>query len=123
MLLIQPTSPFRSDKTINKGIELFFNNHKKPIVGVIKYQEKLLSNLYWLRNNKMTSILKDENKTGKTLENKIYKITGSFYLINPKDPKKIPVFYSENSIPLEIVNDFEAIDIDTETDTFSRKNL
>lgn len=115
LLLIQPTSPFRSDKTIKKGIELFFNNHQKPVVGVRKYQEKL-SDLYCLKNNKMEPITKSRRDVVKFLNNQTYKITGSFYLINPNDLRKYESFIPKNSMPLEITNDFEAIDIDTEID-------
>lgn len=115
LLLIQPTSPFRADNTINKGIELFFNNQQKPIVGVTKYKEKL-SNLYMLENKNMVPILEDRENTVKSIKNQIYKITGSFYLINPKDLKKYKSFIPKKSIPLEISNDFEAIDIDSEID-------
>ena len=37
ILLLQPTSPFRTKKTVLRGIELFSKNEQQPVLGVLRF--------------------------------------------------------------------------------------
>ena len=92
ILLLQPTSPFRSLKTFKKIINLYKKNFNKNYISVSKL------NLNYLQPN------------------------GSFYLISPKKFKKNKTFVTRDSIGILLKTKKEQIDIDYKSDlTFARQ--
>ncbi len=90
VLLLQPTTPFRSLKKINQAIRLFHKKKNKPIISV-----------------------------SKILNNKIYKkfiINGSFYLSSIKYLKKYNNLSPKKFYPIKIYDSIECIDINTKKD-------
>lgn len=86
LVLLQPTSPFRSIKILNKAINLFITNNKeKSIVSYNKHNKYLSPN-------------------------------GNFYITSPKLLKKEKNFFSNNSIFFPMSHPRFSIDIDTVDD-------
>ena len=112
VILLQPTSPFRAVKTIEDGINMFFNNECKPIVSVFKAR----SNPRWMFkivNEKCVPIFSLNNfkKRSQDLPDS-YELTGGFYMIKPDELILHRSFINSSTMPL-IINDFyEALDID-----------
>ena len=116
LILIQPTSPFRTIETIQKGIKAFCDSEGKTIIGV----NETHSHPSWtfkIKNNTMNPFLLDNgiNMRSQDLE-KAYVVNGSFYLISPSVLREKKSFFSDNTIPLVINSKKEALDIDNKDD-------
>lgn len=117
LLLLQPTSPFRSKATIKKGIELFRTNSTVPVVGVVSAK----THPHWtlkISNEKLTPFINgvDFAKHSQDLPT-AYQISGAFYLISPKQLSETKSFMGDGQVtPLIAETEEEAIDIDTKLD-------
>jgi len=116
LLVLQPTSPFRSRDTVLRGIELFNVYQRRPILGVSPAE----SHPMWcfrIEKNSIYPFLKGEGLSLRSQDlPPAYVINGVFYLIAPKDFRRSLSFYSDDMVPLIIENRQESIDIDTEWD-------
>lgn len=101
VILLQPTSPFRNIKTINKMFKLF----KKKKTSVATFTEKLEINkkIYFIINEK------------KILSEKKYKkanVSGNIYINSIKNLSKYKKFVNKDTIPFLTFDKKENIDID-----------
>jgi len=90
LLLLQPTTPYRSKKLLKKAIKIFEKNKNKPIVSVSKILNK--------------------QKFKKPVVN------GAFYLTSPEKFRKYKNFSKKNFYPIFIKKKKECIDINTKED-------
>ena len=107
ILLLQPTSPFRSKKTIEKGIKKFYKKNLLPVVSV----SKLKNNLKYIYNQKGSLLYKSKFNLNIKDKNFFYP-NGLFYLIKFSDLIKNNDFLLRKMIPLEVESYKETIDID-----------
>lgn len=112
ILLLQPTSPFRRRKNIQKGINMFEKHSFKKVLGVsiLKYNPLLIfqknkNNLKKIFTTKKINILKKLKP--------FYYVNGSFYLISSKELRKSKSFFEGTANPLVINSEKESLDIDT----------
>ena len=117
LLLMQPTSPFRTEASVREGIRIFTENAGKyPVLGV----SRTSSHPMWMLKieNDFMKPLMAESGFGLRSQDlpPVYSVNGSFYLISPAQLRENKSFISELTLPLLINSDFEAIDIDTEHD-------
>ena len=112
ILLLQPTSPFRRRKNIQKGINMFKKHSFKKVLGVsiLKYNPLLIfqknkNNLKKIFTTKKINILKKLKP--------FYYVNGSFYLISSKELRKSKSFFEGTANPLVINSEKESLDIDT----------
>ena len=116
LLLLQPTSPFRTQATIKHGIELFKSNGYRPVIGVSP-----------VRDHPMWTFKMEDRKLVPFLEHHGFGIrsqdlepalvaNGGFYLISPKELRDNESFISLGSIPLIVNTPQEALDIDSRED-------
>jgi len=113
ILLLQPTSPFRSRDTICRGIKLFSKHGLDTVLGVspthahpmwaMKMEENYL--VPFMQENGL-GIRSQELPTA-------YAVNGSFYMISPEKLRAERSFFGDKSIPLFIESSKEALDIDT----------
>lgn len=116
LLLLQPTSPFRTKQTMHRGIELYCRYGQQPVLGVslthahpmwsLKMEGKYL--VPFMQEHKLETRSQDLNPA--------YIVNGSFYLISPKLLRAYKSFVGVKAIPLLIESPQEALDIDTEWD-------
>ena len=116
VLLLQPTSPFRSLESIREGIRLFHEKGELPVVGVSKvhqHPEWMLS-----ETNGYISPWMNAHELGVRSQDllNLYIPNGSFYLIRVEDLRKNNSFYQSLNIPLVSESMLEGIDLDTEED-------
>lgn len=102
ILLLQPTTPFRSLKFFKNAIKKFFKNTNKNYVSVSIKD----------RNKKTNSKFLFKQKVFKGLSKKKYVLNGSMYLISSKEFKKKKKFITPASIGIPIVGEKFKIDID-----------
>lgn len=116
LLLLQPTSPFRSRASVLHGIELFRGDELKPIVGVSAAR----SHPFWCyktEGNRMYPFIDGGGLHARSQDlPPAYAINGAFYLIKPRILRAARSFFSEDMIPLLMLDPGEDIDIDTERD-------
>jgi CMP-N,N'-diacetyllegionaminic acid synthase len=117
LLLLQPTSPFRTTSTIKTGIEIFREKSFKPVLGVKPCNKQ---SLWILRNDKenlepLLDFLYPFKSSNKVIK-EIYEPSGNFYLISPADLISSKSFMNKFAYPLIPSQDIEYIDIDTLND-------
>jgi len=116
LLLLQPTSPFRSRESVKSGLEIFQRNGLRPVVAVAL----AASHPMWcfkVEGMTMTPFLEEAALGLRSQElPPAYVVSGAFYLIAPTDLRRGLSFYSDEMAPLIINSPAESIDIDTEWD-------
>lgn len=116
LLLLQPTSPYRSPQTIKSGMALFREYQGRPVIGVSPAEAHPMW-CFKVEGDTMHPFL-DEG--GLTLRSQdlppAYVVNGAFYLATPSYLRTRQSFYGEDTVPLMIGSQQEAIDIDTEWD-------
>jgi CMP-N,N'-diacetyllegionaminic acid synthase len=116
LLLLQPTSPFRTRETVMRGITIFSENKGTPVLGVSPAE----SHPMWCFtvNDQIMQPFIDGG--GLHLRSQdlppAYEVNGGFYLIAPDQLRAKNSFYGEGVIPLIMDQPKERIDIDTEWD-------
>jgi N-acylneuraminate cytidylyltransferase len=116
ILLLQPTSPFRSQTTVKRGIELFAQHGHQPVLGVSPTHEHPM----WTLKKEGDYLVPFMQNHGLETRSQdlppAYVVNGSFYLITPAELRACRTFVGLKTIPLLIESPQEAIDIDTEWD-------
>jgi CMP-N,N'-diacetyllegionaminic acid synthase len=117
LLLLQPTSPFRSRETVAKGIELFKRNKtQKTVLGVTEAHDHPMWT-FKIDEKSLVPYLGEAGLNTRSQDLKpAYVVNGSFYLSSPHEIRTHKSFISEQTIPLIINSVEESIDIDTEWD-------
>jgi CMP-N,N'-diacetyllegionaminic acid synthase len=116
LLLLQPTSPFRTRKTIIKGIKLFEKNSMQSVISFSPVEE----HPFWcfkLENGVMKKFISNQEQHFQSQDlPPVYIANGAFYLISPDNLKNNQSFYEGSIVPLIIDNYKESVDIDNEQD-------
>lgn len=117
LLLLQPTSPFRTRDTILRGIELFRLNGRRPVVGV----SPAASHPMWcfrIEGGSLRPFIDDAGAFGQRSQDlpPAWVVNGGFYLISPDDLRRKRSFFGDTAVPLVFESDDEAVDIDTAAD-------
>lgn len=116
ILLLQPTSPFRTGKLIQDGLDLFSVGFESIVsVSPTPFQLNLM---YRIESDRLLPIeLKLEKETtdfGPTIDS--YIPTGGLYLITPNKLRSAKSFITPETKALIVNSQLEALDIDTESD-------
>ena len=116
IILLQPTSPFRSVKTYKKIIKKFFKKPSQPLI-TIKRVPLECNKFYKIKRSKLIRL------TNKSDREFVYLPNGSFFIISKKILLQEKSFTSRN-MQYQIIEDFkENIDIDTWQDLKLAKKL
>jgi len=116
IILLQPTSPFRTSQMIDKSIQLLIESRASSVVSVTK--TKIHPAYYYnYKKNYLTpyNLIVNHNYIQKTSE--VYIPTGSIYTFWNKTLKKYNSIYGPKIKPL-FMNNIETIDIDDIFDFF-----
>jgi CMP-N-acetylneuraminic acid synthetase len=116
LLLLQPTSPFRSRETLSRGIAMFYAAGRRPVVAV----SPAVSHPSWcfrLEGQTLRPYIPGGNLCARSQElPPAYVLNGALYLIEPQRLRQRRSFCDEDMLPVVIDDPVEAIDIDTEWD-------
>jgi CMP-N,N'-diacetyllegionaminic acid synthase len=116
LLLLQPTSPFRSRRNILRGIALFGAKRGCSVVGV----SPAASHPLWCFRIDGDSMGPYVDGGGVHLSSQdlppAYVVNGAFYLVSPDTLRTSRSFFNERMVPLVMEEPGESIDIDTELD-------
>jgi CMP-N,N'-diacetyllegionaminic acid synthase len=115
LMLLQPTSPFRSRESVLQGIDLF-RNKLRPVIGV----SVVKSHPMWcfkIDKGMMRPFMKSEELHMRHQDlPPAYTVNGAFYLVSPEYLREHRSFYKGDMMPLIIDAPEENMDIDTEWD-------
>lgn len=116
ILLLQPTSPFRTQLTIERGIELFRQHGCQSVLGVSPTHAHPM----WMLKIEGDYVVPFMQQHGLETRSQdlspAYIVNGSFYLASPKELRCSRSFLANKAIPLVIESPQESIDIDTDWD-------
>ena len=113
LLLLQPTSPFRTKEYISQGIEMYLASSGESVIGVSPVRDRP-SWMVTIEKNRIKQINdKQEISAESQNMNNLYIVNGGFYLTSPKILRKYKSFYSSETKPLICKSILESIDIDT----------
>jgi len=116
LLLLQPTSPFRSRGTVLRGIELFRVHQRRTVLGVSPAE----SHPMWCLQIEGSTIRPFIEGEGLQVRSQdlppAYVVNGAFYLISPEDLRKSRSLCRNDAVPLVIDDPHERVDLDTEWD-------
>ena len=116
LLLLQPTSPFRTKEYIEHGIDKFLMNGEDSVIGISPVRE----NPSWMatiENNQINGLKQQNITVASFWESKnLYMVNGALYLSSPTTLRNQKTFYSATSIPLVCESLIESLDIDTEAE-------
>ena len=117
LMLLQPTSPFRSANSIHRAIDLFENNGGESVVSVSlsatsPYLCKILNG-----KGEMKPFIPDQPDIQRTQDMPpVYQLDGLIYLSSIQNLLNEKSFYSKHTRGLIIDDPHESIDIDTPLD-------
>ena len=111
MVLLQPTSPFRTKSTLNKSIQFYLKNKLNSLVSV-SLSKKNKDLLFKIKQNKIykSSFLSLNNKRRQDFDNYYY-VNGAIYINNMIKLQEDKKFVTKNSAPF-LMDPIESIDID-----------
>ena len=116
ILLLQPTSPFRTREYISDGIKKYLVSGGNSVIGVSPVRE----NPSWMVTIENNNIKWIDNQSKSVNETKnsgnLYSINGSFYLTSPSTLRTLRSFYSSVTEPIICESITESLDIDTEAE-------
>lgn len=116
LLLLQPTSPFRTEKYVRDGIRRYIVGGGNSVIGVSPVRE----HPSWMATIENDQVKLLDNRETSNLESSmprsLYVINGSFYLSSPLTLRTRYSFFSDVTSPLICDSIIESIDIDTESE-------
>lgn len=116
VILLQPTSPFRTENTLRDAVKLFEKTNLNSVVTV----SPSTSHPDWcfkIEHNRLTPFLSDcySERRSQDLDPS-FSVNGLIYIISPSEIRQNQKFISPETTPLLISSEKEAIDIDSEFD-------
>lgn len=116
LLLLQPTSPFRSGATMRKGITMFEHGEGAAVLGVSPCPSHPMWTLK-LEGGYLVPFLPEGATPTRSQDlPPAFVVNGAFYLISPAELRARRSFIGAATLPLLIESTHEAIDIDTAED-------
>lgn len=116
LMLLQPTSPFRTRETIQTGIALFQKHDLRPVIAFSPAE----SHPMWcfrIEGNKLQPFLGDAGLAMRSQDlPPAYVINGTFYLARPEHLRSKQSFFGDNIVPIIVESKRDSLDIDTEWD-------
>jgi CMP-N,N'-diacetyllegionaminic acid synthase len=116
LLMLQPTSPFRSRETVERGIQLFLQQNRCTVIGVSPADSHPLW-CFRIEGDRMKPFMAE---SGIHLRSQdlppAYVVNGAFYLIAPDDLRRQRSLFNDTMVPLVFSRPEEGMDIDTEWD-------
>lgn len=124
VVLLQPTSPLRTEKHINEAIELLEEKNADAIISVCEMEHSPLWSNTLDENLDMSNFLKDEvlNKRSQDLP-KYYRLNGAIYICKIEELLKNKGFFVKENIYAYKMDRKHSVDIDEEIDFVIAKEI
>lgn len=123
LLLLQPTSPFRTKETVRKGIGLFADNRHRSVLAVSPTHAHPMWT-FKIEDHFLTSFVGSQQFGIRSQDlPEAYVANGSLYLVSPSTLRAERSFIGAQTSPLVIESPKEALDIDVEWDWLIAKTV
>ena len=124
VVLLQPTSPLRSEKHIDEAIELLKEKNADAIISVCEMEHSPLWSNTLDENLDMSNFLRDEvlNKRSQDLA-KYYRLNGAIYICKTDKLLQNESFFLKENIYAYKMNKKHSVDIDEEIDFIIAEKL
>lgn len=112
VLLLQPTSPFRSKATITRGIREYRRDTDSTVIGVSPCENE---KPVFIQRGRFLEYLHLENSIAPRSETAdvLYCPNGTIYLTSPENLRNQRTFFKGKLVPLYCRSEIECLDIDT----------
>lgn len=110
LMLLQPTSPYRSREMILEGMQQF-DQQRRSVVAVSEVEVDP-ARCFFIREQGLKMCVPPSNNT----QEAAYAVNGALYLISPDELRKTRSFFSVTSVPLIVNSQRESLDIDDDFD-------
>jgi CMP-N-acetylneuraminic acid synthetase len=117
IVLLQPTSPLRTEKHIDKAIELLEKKNADAVISVCEMEHSHLWSNILPEDLNMENFLRDEvkNKRSQDLP-KYYRLNGAIYICKTDRLLKENTFFIKDNIYAYVMDRESSVDIDDEVD-------
>ena len=116
LLLLQPTSPFRTQAKIRLGIELFKSHSYRTVIGVSPVKDHPMW-AFKMDSGFLVPFIESHGFGTRSQDlEPAFVANGGFYLISPDELRKSKSFVNVEQVPLVGESNTETLDIDTELD-------
>lgn len=116
LMLLQPTSPFRTAETIRRAAAKYQASGGRPLVGVSKTDVHPAWSFY-IEDDVLDPVLGWDGIQHRSQDlRSAYVLNGAMYIAAPEMLRSERTFFTRETLPLIIFNQLEALDIDTEWD-------
>ena len=116
LILLQPTSPLRTNKHIDHGFEIMFESDCDSVISVCEYDNKVLKAFKENKYGFLEGVIDNKHPFLRRQDlPKVYLPNGAIYIINIDLFCKNSSFYTNKTVKL-IMNDQDSLDIDTMND-------
>ena len=124
VVLLQPTSPLRTEKHIDEAIELLKEKNADAIISVCEMEHSPLWSNTLDENLDMSNFLRDEvlNKRSQDLS-KYYRLNGAIYICKTDKLLQNKGFFLKENIYAYKMNKKHSVDIDEEIDFIIAEKL
>jgi CMP-N-acetylneuraminic acid synthetase len=123
VLLLQPTSPFRSLWSMREGLRKFRQNPENCVISVAKCEENGPVVLKYSGEYLIQNEFNDKDFFDHISTQPLFRPNGSFYLASPSYLRSHNSFFQGNLVPLFFRSDIENLDIDTYDDWMTAEAL
>lgn len=110
VMLLQPTSPYRSRETILEGLKKF-DQQRRSVVAVSEVKVDP-ARCFFIQEHDLKMCVPTPNNT----QVAAYAVNGALYVISPDELRKSRSFFSTTSVPLIVNSHRESLDIDDDFD-------
>jgi CMP-N-acetylneuraminic acid synthetase len=112
VLLLQPTSPFRSREIFSAALDKFISNTNEPIIGVSVKGNASLNEIDSKSKTICEEVFIQPNRFQEMYKAGAIEANGSLYLISPETLRAEQTFFSVNSIGILVPRGPFSLDID-----------
>lgn len=117
LVLLQPTSPLRTAEDIDKAVETFYQNNRRPVVSVsevIDHPILIRTIEQTPEGERLKPLLEGSSTVRRQDMPPFYRVNGSIY-INPVEEIRRTTSFNDNPVPYVTAKD-SSIDIDDPAD-------
>lgn len=123
ILLLQPTSPFRSIEDIDRALEFFIEKSANSVTSVCETECHPSWTISLPDDHSMEDLIKNiQTKRSQDLD-VYYRLNGAIYIISVKAFRAAKAFFADSMAFAYIMSRKDSIDIDTEEDLLFAKCL
>ncbi|WP_333614600.1 acylneuraminate cytidylyltransferase family protein [Psychrobacter sp.] len=117
IVLLQPTSPLRTNGHIDEAIQLIFQKNSDAIISVTEMEHSPLWANTLPENKSLKDFLKEEifNKRSQDLET-YFRLNGAIYICKTEELLYTGSVFLKNNCYAYQMNNIDSVDIDTEMD-------